>query len=781
MNNVSGYNIKNKSKLFKWKHVLIISLLCIIAYSNTLNNAYLHDDRANFLNNNMIKSLKNLPKLFSPEYFALAQEKTYRPVVTLSYFINYFICKLNKPGWHITNMVFHLGNAILVYLLFLFILNDEKTAFITSLFFCLHPVNTEAVNIISFREDLLSLFFFLVSFLFFLKYLQSSNKSKPSWLLSLCFFFISLFTKEMAITLPFILIVYEYVFNNRGGARFLKFSFNRAKSADYLGYFVIMILFLAQRALLLKPSGYVMCTNLNTPAGYPGGSLFTSMLTMTRAVVFYMKLLLMPVKLSVDHLFKSSSHVDFQVIVSALIIAFVFLTMYRLSKSSKTISFSMFFLVITFLPVSNIIPFGAIVFERYLYFTSIGFCLALAALLTAGINNKKIPAGMAVAIITVSYLAGTYTRNADFRDVGTFWSKTLQTNPASVKALNNRGCYYEREGLLEKALDDFNRSIKLKPADSMTYNNRAVVLERMGKTKEAIEDYNTAIGLDPGYSEAFDNRGFTRAKKGRYTSAIEDYNRAIAINPMNPLTYFNRGFAFMKSSLIDNAIADFSRAIELNPDYPAAYFERGASFEKKRAYDKAIEDYSKAIELNPEYFTAYDNRGSIYGVKGLFDKAIEDFTRAIELNPGDSKTYYNRGLAYEKKKLFDKSIKDYSKSIETGPDYYLAYLRRGLAYGAKNNNNKAIADFNRSIELNPGYSEAYKNRGIAYGKKGVNEKSETFLQKAVSDLSIAIELDPGSKSNYTIRSLLYSSLGKNELAEKDRLKAGILRNGKRHE
>ncbi len=99
----------------KWQHILLIILLGFVVYSNSLNNAFLYDDKFNIVDNGFIKNWNNIHDLFTSKYFTLAQEKTYRPIVTLSYFINYSLCKLNVFGWHIINILFHLANAILVY------------------------------------------------------------------------------------------------------------------------------------------------------------------------------------------------------------------------------------------------------------------------------------------------------------------------------------------------------------------------------------------------------------------------------------------------------------------------------------------------------------------------------------------------------------------------------------------------------------------------------------------------------------------------------------------
>ena len=101
----------------KWQHILLIIVLGFIVYSNSLSNPFTYDDMYNIVDNSFIKDLKNIKDLFTTKYFVLAQESSYRPVVTLSYFINYSLCKLNVIGWHIVNVLFHVVNGVVIYLL----------------------------------------------------------------------------------------------------------------------------------------------------------------------------------------------------------------------------------------------------------------------------------------------------------------------------------------------------------------------------------------------------------------------------------------------------------------------------------------------------------------------------------------------------------------------------------------------------------------------------------------------------------------------------------------
>ncbi len=189
--------IGDKPSTTKFQHLLSISLILIISiaiYSNTLKNGFVYDDRFTIVDNLFIKNWNNLPELFSKTYFSRSGEETYRPIVTLSYFVDYSLWGLKPFGYHLTNLLLHSANVVLVYLFALLLLNNPLSptllrgsniththtytrwiAFFTALLFSIHPIQSEAVNAISFREDLLVVFFLTAAFILYIKLKEESE------------------------------------------------------------------------------------------------------------------------------------------------------------------------------------------------------------------------------------------------------------------------------------------------------------------------------------------------------------------------------------------------------------------------------------------------------------------------------------------------------------------------------------------------------------------------------------------------------------------------------
>ena len=148
-------------------YILLLLFVTIGIYSNSLQNSFVYDDDGTIVSNNFVKNWGNVPKIFTQDYFSLSNEATYRPMVTLSYFLDYSFWQLNPFGYHLTNLLFHIVNTILIYFLLSLILKSRTIPLFTALLFATHPIQTEAVAAISFREDLMTMCFFLLSLLLY--------------------------------------------------------------------------------------------------------------------------------------------------------------------------------------------------------------------------------------------------------------------------------------------------------------------------------------------------------------------------------------------------------------------------------------------------------------------------------------------------------------------------------------------------------------------------------------------------------------------------------------
>jgi len=205
-----------------WLPILVLMLLCLVVYYNSLSNGFVYDDFGSIVENKYIKQPgKFFASLFNQSYYKMAGlEASYRPVASLSYLLIYAIAELNPFYYHLTSLLLHAFNAILVYCLANFILKNSLSAMISGCLFACHPVLSEAVNCIDFNDDLLTGFFYLLALLFYIRIKAEQVKFNiGAYGLSLFFYLLGLLSKEMAITLPAIILLYDLMLRdaNRTG------------------------------------------------------------------------------------------------------------------------------------------------------------------------------------------------------------------------------------------------------------------------------------------------------------------------------------------------------------------------------------------------------------------------------------------------------------------------------------------------------------------------------------------------------------------------------------
>lgn len=536
------------------KMIALIIALTAIVYYGTLNNSFVGDDAAIIVNNAFIKNKQNLPLVFSKEYLTSlkdlnfqgtrdtgAGEISYRPVVTLSYFLDYRLWKLNAFGYHLTNLILHIINALIIFYLVNLITAKPIAGFISALLFALHPVNTEVVSAICFREDLLAFLFFTASLVFYISAQKSSGrKSKLNYLMSLGLFFPALFSKEMAVTLPLVLILYDYYFGVN------KKHISVVGIKKYAGYFIILAVYFLFWGVIFK--------NPNPPAGYPGGNFYTNILTMTGVIADYIRWAIAPVGLhflvTEPHLIKQ--HFSPEVLASFLTIAVCLATAFKMRKTAKVMSFAIAWFFVTLFPVMNIFPIKHIIGLRYLYLPIAGFCIFLALALLR-ITNKK-AADIAVAVVFLAYSILTTARIPVWKDNISLWSEITVCYPDNHFAHYGLGEVYLKNKMLNQAIGEFKVSAKFNAKDARLYYKIGDLCAEVNKNQEAENAYKKAIELNPGYFEAYNNLAALYSQTGRTEEAISLWSKAVNIQPRFAIAHFNLSIFYFQNKQYDLAV-----------------------------------------------------------------------------------------------------------------------------------------------------------------------------------------------------------------------------------
>jgi len=572
--------------------ILILSAVVLINYVNIFPNEFVFDDRGFIVENIHIKAIKNIPSFFVEP----SASNLYRPLRSTFYTIHYSIWKNNTFGYHLNSLILHFLVTLLLFFITLEVTQKKAFSFVVSLLFAAHPIHTSRVTNMTATFDIYGILLMLLSFFFYIIFFKS--KKKHLYFLSIIFYVFALFSSEEAITLVFILLLYDLSFNYKINVNTFKSLFKK-----YIPYIFVSIFYLIVRFSVLHQIGRTET--------YFAESFLVTQLTTVKVFAHYLFLLFFPIKLSVYKNIKAvTSVLDPYFLISLLVLLLGLFLFIRFYKKSRIAFFSIGFFFITLLPFSNIFPQITIIADRYLYLPSYGFCLFLAFLIfelrNLNIVKKHSKTIIVVFIIAIlsSYTFLTIQRNTEFRDSITLFQNVIQKDPG-------------KGTMAHVALAEHYMRIK-------DYDN-------------AINYSFKALELQPNNFYAYKNLGRINAELKNYSLAIYYYEKSLEIRPDLYQSYNNLGLIYSYVGYFDKSIAYLTKAVEMNPEISKAHNDIAIVYAKVGKFDLAINEINKAIEINPYDADYYYNLAVIYEFLEENRKAEELLIKALELEPDNEK------------------------------------------------------------------------------------------------------------------------------------------------
>ncbi len=680
----------------KNKAVILITVVGLIVFSNTFRNDFVYDDKEFIVDNKAIRSLKNIPGYFvSAQYFSAKGEfYIYRPIVTLTFALDYKLWKMNPAGYHILNTLFHILAGVMVFFVLRLLIKKDLPALVGGLVFIAHPVQTEAVSWIAGRGNTICLFLCLLSFYYYIRYRDRLNvKQSGDYRLSVILYAVALLTKEMAICFPLIIIAYDYVMYPGNWSKLIyrkKWDFSLLK--EYIPFFLLSAGYLVLRYAAI---GRV------SQQSYWGGGIVPTILTMSKVFVHYARLLVLPVNLCVDYdIPVSMTILEPFVIFSFLFAAGLLLLSFKAHRYSKLATFGIFWFIIALLPVSNIVPLQALIAERFLYMPSVGFCMLCAVIVSKSARFAKTEKAVyiLVAVMVVLYSVLTVFRNADWRSDFTLWSKTLESRDKSFRALTSLGIHYSDKEEYDKAIRYYKESLEINPRFIITYNNLANTYQKLERYDDAIREYETAIRMNKNYYEAYANMGNAYKRMEKYDLAIANYRKSLSIKESYVDARFNLGVTYADTGRSDEALEIYKKVVEYDPGHAEAYNNMAVIYREKGLTDRAIKIFMTAVKKDPEYTDAHFNLAITYSINRI-DEMIEWLRKTIELDGEFKEAHYNLGVAYEKKQMIEEAINEYNSEIDINPEYASSYKNAGILYYNSGKNEQAVKNWEKYLEL----------------------------------------------------------------------------------
>ena len=691
--------------------VLLITLFC---YFPSFQNQFLNwDDNAYITANPDIKTL-NAGN--TGHFFTKAYNNTYIPLTMFTWAFEYALWGMKPLGYILFNILLHLANVYLVYLMVMQWTNKRNIALLCMLLFGLHPIHVESVVWITERKDVLYSFFFFLALWQWGKYSGKRENEKSAirfwrnkhYRLALIFFFLSLLSKGQAVIFPVIILLIDFYKNKRfAGLKFLN---------EKIPFFILS-LFLGAIALYFQryfsPDGKSILYHFETSE-----KIYLS----CYALIQYFLKTVFPFHLSAAYPLPSPaeyfpSFYKWYIFPAVALLILLIIMLWKRKHTGFALGF-FFFNVILILDHSSV---GILVMaDRFVYIGSLGLFMGIGSLVEL-INHYNVIWKKIIVLLLTVYLIflglQTTSRSAVWKNEKTLFTDAIRKYPRNPIALDVLGCYYSNNEKYDSALSFFNKAILIHPKYMTAYCDRGTAYSKSGNTEAAMQDYNKAILLHPGYAEAYNNRGVLFDKTGDKKRALQDFNKALLLHPGFSEAYYNRANIYKGFGDTKSSINDFNKAIQLDPEFSRAYFDRGNIYYETGNMESALQDYNKTIFCNPEHAEAYNNRGMAYYKSGNTEAALQDFDKAILLNHEFTEAYNNRAMVYYKSGNIDKAMEDVNKILSLEPDNADAFFNRGNFKSVLKNYKGAIDDYILSLKLKPngivyytcGFSRLYLN------------------------------------------------------------------------
>ncbi len=683
--------------------ILLLTALVVLAYANTLETSFHYDDIPSILEKPWIRGLDKIPQFIT--------SFSERPVVILSFNLNYAISGFEVWSYHAFNLLFHWAVVLLVYRLARCAgpRDGEEPGdpaarvpalpFLAAALFALHPLNTQAVTYISSRSSLLATGFYLGALLFSVAALDADRgrrwKRAAFWAGAAGCFSLGLLTKLIVITLPVMLFLFHYYFRSR--EPFFRWAGTRLRWLLGIG-----LPLLAGGVYQQYFAGGLLRTQ---PTDYTGLAYF---LTQVFVIPFeYFRKMLFPFNLSIDpHLRILELWPRLCIAAGSVVLAVYLAAWWAVSRrkaggrdrparglSRDRVGFALAWILITLLPTSSFVPLLDPVAEHRTYLPMAGFALLAAAGLDSALRRWRllrpvgVPLGGAWVPLAVlgCFAATVLVRNGVWKNEITLWSDAKAKAPALVRPYNNVGEAYDRRGLYDQAIAEFEAALQLQPDYFYALNNLGNIYGKKKQYGKAIRYFQKALEQKPDYPPAYYNLAKALHLTGRPAKAMDAYRTALRFNPHFEQARFNLANLALQLGRVDEAIEHFQKFLEMQPRNPRARFALGNAYAAKGRQEDARRQYRLAIEAEPGFVFPYINLANLQLQEGRVDAALATYEEVLALQPDVAGVHKNLGMIYYQfRRDPEKALHHFERSLRLAPGQPQADLMRSLVGELKN-------------------------------------------------------------------------------------------------
>jgi Flp pilus assembly protein TadD len=621
-----------------------VAALVVWAFLPSLSNGFVTYDDPDYVTKNA-----NVQGGFSLAGIAWAFDPTTRvsanwhPLTLVSHMLDCDWYGLNPFGHHLTALVLHAANSVLLFVLLQRMTGALGCSLAVAAWFGLHPAHVESVAWVAERKDVLSGLFWMLTLLAYAEFAKNQEASSPrarTWyVLALVSFLFGLLTKPMLVTLPCMLFLLDYW----PLRRLTRTSFPRLL-LEKLPFFVLTLSSSVITFIIQKKAGA-----MDMVEAVPFVSRLTNSLV---SYCRYIGMLIWPVNLTVFYPLQVSWPLT-TVVLSVLLIAVVLLAAVLLGRRCPYLPVGWFWFLGTLVPVIGLVQVGAqSIADRYTYLPSIGLFIVVAWAADDVRRRWRVPAWAVGAIgsaTVLSCVAATRYQIGFWKDGETLFRRAVAFSGDHYLPRLSLGAALLEKRSYREAIVELERARELRPTVVLTHLNLGAALLADERTEEAIAACREATRLDPKLLTAWNNLGRCQLRAGKASDAVESFRKALTIAPDDADVHHLLGVALRTEHRFDEAVLSQRRSLELRPGMALAREELIKALILKGQLDEARLEWRSISGLVPDSVVEHNSFGVLLAEIGQIDAATKEFEAAQRIAPDDPATKNNLARAYEAK------------------------------------------------------------------------------------------------------------------------------------
>ena len=548
--------------------------------------------------------------------FTTGYGSNWHPLTWISHMIDWQLYGLNPGKHHLTNLLFHIANTVLLFGLLRFMTGMFWRSALVAAFFAWHPAHVESVAWVAERKDVLSTFFWVLAVWAYVAYVR--RPGWPRYALALGLFALGLMAKPMLVTLPCVLLLLDFWPLKRAGGG-IDAGAVQAKHASWSQLILEKLPFFAMSAASCVATYYVQAAG-GAMRGLGHVSTDSHIANALVSYVRYLGKILWPVRLAVFYPYNESLP-DWQVLGAGVVLLGITVWAVRLARQRPYLIVGWFWFLGTLVPVIGLVQVGeASMADRYLYVPALGIFIAVAWYVSESADVWPAATGKGVlgllALLTLGgCIACTSIQVSYWHDSVALFQHVLDVAPANNQvgeynlgvAEYNLGQALSAKGKISDAMVHYTEALRFNPNDPKAHNNLGLCLATQGKFLEATNHYGKSLMLNPDNADTHYNYGLALSALGDYDGAIIQHQESLQIDPNQADTRYLLGALLVQKGRFAEAKAQLLEAVRLKSDYPEAHTKLGLVLSQLGESNEGAGYYQTALRLNPNSIEALNN------------------------------------------------------------------------------------------------------------------------------------------------------------------------------